>query len=97
MAQSPTKLCTEEGEDDVALRELQELLDEPVPSGSKVVEVKSQPKVVKMSAKGSKKTGLQSKSREQRVFSYDKIIEGQERLNDLDKFQFNIDDVEKEF
>ena len=86
-AWSPAKLCTEEEEDDVALRELQELLDEPFPSGSKGVEVKSQPKVVGMSAKGSKKIGLRSKSRDQRVNSYNKIIESQERLNE---FHINI-------
>ena len=83
-AWSPAKLCTEEEEDDVALRELQELLDDPVPSGSKGVEVISQPKVVAMSAKGSKKTGSRSKSKDQRVYRNDEIIERQERLNNRD-------------
>ena len=93
---SPAKLCTVKGEDDVALRELQELLDDPVPSGIKGGPAKSQPKVG-MSAKGAKKTGLRSRIRDQRVYSCDEIIESREKLNDSNKFHFSIDNVEKEF
>ena len=83
---SPTKLCTEEEEDEPAFRQLQELLDESIPSGSKMTG---------MSAVGQKR--CRSKSRDRKVCSYDKAIESQEVLNDSDEFQFNIEDVEKEF
>ena len=76
--QSPAKLCTEEGEGTVALRELQELLDDPIPSGSKGEQVKSQPKVG-MIVKGAKKMGSRSRSRDQRVYSYNKTIESRKR------------------
>ena len=32
-----------------------------------------------------------------RNYTYDEMIEYQEKLNDSDDFQFDIDDVEKEF
>ena len=32
-----------------------------------------------------------------RIYSYDEIIECQEKLNDSDEFKFCIDDVEKNF
>ena len=41
VVRSPAKLCTEEGEDSAAFRELQELLNDPVPSGSKSGSAKS--------------------------------------------------------
>ena len=50
-----------------------------------------------MLAKGAKKSGSGSRIRDQRMYSYDEIIECQEKLNDSDDFQFSIDDVEKEF
>ena len=92
----PAKLCVEEGEDSAAFRELQELLDDPAPSGSKSGSAKSHSKVG-MIAKGAKKSWWGSRIRDQRMYSYDKIMECQEKLNDLNDFQFNIDDVEKEF
>ena len=51
----PAKLCVEEGEDSAAFRELQELLDDPAPSGSKSGSAKSHSKVG-MIAKGAKKS-----------------------------------------
>ena len=48
---------------------------------------------VGMSSKRALKTG--SKIADSRVYSYDKIIECQEKLYDSDDFQFTIDDVEK--
>ena len=50
-----------------------------------------------MSAKGAKKFGSKSRIRDQRMYSFKEIIKCQEKLNDLNDFQFNIDDVEKEF
>ena len=70
----------EEGEDEPAFRQLQELLDESVPSRSKTVV---------MSAVGQKR--CRSMSRDRRVYTYDKAIESQEVLKDSDEFQFNID------
>ena len=93
---SPAKLCAEEREGSAAFRELQELLDDPAPSRSKSGFSKS-PSKVEMSAKGTKKSGSGSRIWDQRMYSYDEIIECQEKLNDSDDFQFNIDDVEQEF
>ena len=96
-AQSPAKPCEEEGEDSAIYRELQELLDEPTPLGSKEslnTPGISNPKVG-MNLKKVKKTGLRSKIGDQRSYTYDEVIECQEKLFDSDDFQFRIDDVEK--
>ena len=98
-ARSPAKPCEDEGEDTAVYKELQELLDEPTPSGSKEslkVSSKSYPKLG-MSSKGVRKAGSGSRIRDERIYSYDEIINCQEKLNDSHEFQFNIDDVEKEF
>ena len=41
--------------------------------------------------------GSGSKVTDSRVYSYEEIIECQEKPHDYDDFQFSIDDVEKEF
>ena len=98
MARSPAKPFEEEGEDSAVYRELQELLDKPTPSGSKEslkTSSKSSSKV-RMNAKRVKKTGSRSRIGDSRSYTYDEVIECQEKLYDSDDFQFNIDDVEKE-
>ena len=80
-------------------KELQKLLDEPVPSGSKDdtrTPSKSESKVRMNTMKG-KKSGPGSKIADSRVYTYDEIIACQEKLNDSEEFLFSIDDVEKEF
>ena len=96
-AWSPAKLREEEGVNSAAFKDLQELLDEPTPSGikeSKKISIKSNP-TVGMSANKKKKVG--SRIGDKRIYSYDEIIEHQRKLYDSDDFQFNIEDVEKEF
>ena len=96
---SPAKPREEEGVDSDVYRELQELLDKPAPSGSKEslkTLSKSNPKVG-MNAKKVKKTGSRSRIGDSRSYTYDEVIECQEKLYDSDDFQFSIDDVEKEF
>ena len=93
MAWSLAKLREEEVVDSMAFKDLQELLDEPTPSGSKEgekISTKSNPKVA-MSANRVKKVG--SRIEDKRSYSYDEIIEFQEKLYDSDEFQFNIEDV----
>ena len=95
--QSPAILCEEEGEDSAVYRELQELLDEPTPSGRKETldtPSKSNPKVG-MNLKRGKRTGSRSRIGDQRSYTYDEVIVCQEKLYDSDDFQFSIDDVRK--
>ena len=42
-------------------------------------------------------SGSSSKIADSRSYTYDEIIECQEKLNDSDDFQFSINVVEKEF
>ena len=87
----------EEGVDSGAFRDLQELLDEPTPSGSKEsLNISSSSKPT-LSVSSGKRTRRESRIGDRRVYSYDEIIESQEKLNDSDDFQFCLDDVEKEF
>ena len=50
-----------------------------------------------MSSRKGKKSRFYPKIADSRNYTYDEIIECQEKLNDSDEFQFDIDDVEKEF
>ena len=50
-----------------------------------------------MNSKKGKKSGSCPKIADSRIYPYDEIIECQEKLNDSNEFQFDIDDVEKEF
>ena len=87
----------EESVDSRAFRDLEELLDEAVPSGSKKnSNIFSSSKI---SMRRSSGNGSKRKPRigDKRMYSYDEIIECQEKLNDSDEFQFCIDDVEKNF
>ena len=97
-ARSLTKPSEDEGADSVYW-ELQELLDKPVPSGSKenIKNPSGSSSKVRMNTKKVKKTGSGSKVADSRVYSYDEIIECQEKLKHSDDFQFSIEDVEKEF
>ena len=93
---SPAKPCKDKGGDAAVFKELQDLLDDPTPSGSKDIlkeSCRSHPKV----GMSGKKAGSRSRIRDERIYSYDEIIECQEMLNDSFEFQLNIDDVEKEF
>ena len=84
-----------ESVDSRAFRDLEELLD--VPSGSK--ENSNISSGSKISMRRSSRNGSKRKPRigDKRKYSYDEIIECQEKLNDSDEFQFCIDDVEKNF
>ena len=95
---SSAKPCGDESTDSV-YREIQDLLDKPVPSGSKEIPKTSNGSVSKvgMSAKKVKKTRSGSKVTDSRVYSYYEIIECQAKLYDSNDFQFSINDVEKEF
>ena len=96
--QSPTKPCVEESTDSVCW-EIQEIMDEPVASGSKENPEKPSGSVsrVGMSSHKRRKSKYKSKITDSRVYSYDEIIKCQEKLYDSDDFQFSIDDIEKEF
>ena len=97
MVRSPAKPREEEVVDSGAFRDLQELLDEPTPSGGKESEdisSSSKPALRMSSVKRSRK---ESRIGDSRMYSYDEIIECQEKLNDSAEFQFCLDDVEKEF
>ena len=97
MVRSPTKSREEEGVDLGAFRDLQELLDEPTPSWSKVsVNISSSSKPA-LSMSSGKRTKRESRIGDLRVYFYDEITESQEKLNDSDEFHFYLDDVEKEF
>ena len=50
-----------------------------------------------MSPKKGKKSRSYPKIANSRNYTYYKIIKCQEKLNTSDEFQFDIDDVEKEF
>ena len=94
---SPIKPRDEEGVDSKAFRDLEELLDEAVPSGSK--ESSNIFSGSKISMRRSSGNGSKRESRigDKRTYSYDEIIECQEKLNDSDEFQFCLDDLEKNF
>ena len=97
MVRSPAKPREEEGVDSGSFRDLQELLDEPTPSGSKESMNTSSSSKPTLSMSSGKRTKRESWIGDWRVYSYDEIIESQEKLNDSDEFQFYLDDVEKEF
>ena len=97
MVWSPVKPREEEGVDSRAFRDLEELLDEAVPSGIKEsLSIFSGPKfsMRRSSGNGSKR---ESRIGDKRMYSYDDIIECQEKLHDSDEFQFCLDNVEKNF
>ena len=50
-----------------------------------------------MSSRTMKSSLSSPKIADARVYAYDEMIKYQERLNDSNDFQFDIDDVEKEF
>ena len=94
---SPAKPREDKGIDSGAFRELEELLDKAVPSGSKTdlnIFSGSKPSMRKNCGKRSTR---KSSIGDKRIYSYDEIIERREKLNDSDEFQFCIDDVEKDF
>ena len=68
---SSAKPCEDEGEDAAVYKELQELLDEPTPSGSKEnmkESSKSYPKMG-MSGKGVRKAGSGSRIRDEKIYT----------------------------
>ena len=96
--QSPAKPYADQSTDLVCL-EIQEILDEPIASGSNENPEKPSGSVSKvgMSARKGNKYRSGSKFTDSRVYSYDQIIECRVKLYDSDDFQFSIDAVEKEF
>ena len=97
MVWSPVKPREEEGVDSRAFRDLEELLDEAVPSGSKEgLNIFSGSKF-SMRRSSGKISSKESRIGDKRKYSYDEIFECQEKLNDSDDFQFCIDNVENIF
>ena len=88
-----------EGSDEVAYRQLKELVDEP--SSSDIKKNKSKPdfKLVSRGMRAGAKKISKTQIRNTRVYSYDELIEYRPRLEDSDddSFQFSIDDTEKEY
>ena len=73
---------------------MQTLLEEAFLSGSKEssdISSSSKPSIRMSSVKRSKR---EPRIGDRRRYSYDEIIECQEKLNDSDEFQFCLDDVE---
>ena len=69
------------------------------PSGSKELkrDLNSSKSRVGMSSRTMKSSRSTPEIADPRVYTYDEMIEYQEKLNDSDDFQFDIDNVEKEF
>ena len=79
------------------MREILDLVSEP--SGSKELSEdlsNSKPRVGMSSGK-AKSFRPYPKIADSRNYTYDEMIEYQEKFNDFDDFQFDIDDMEKEF
>ena len=76
----------EEGVDLAAFKDLQELLDEPTPSGCKESTNISSNSKSTMSMSFGRGTKRESRIRDPRVYSYDEITECQEKLDDSDVF-----------
>ena len=94
---SSAKPREEKGVDPGAFQDLEELLDEAVPSGSKTgLNSFSGSKSSMRRDCGKGSTG-KSRIGDKRIYSYDEIIKCREQLNDSDEFQFCIDDEEKDF
>ena len=93
---SSAKPREEDGVDSRAFRDLQELLDEPTPSGSKEsLDISSSSKST-LRLSSVKRSRKESRSGDSRMYSYDEIIECQEKLNDSAEFQFCLDDADRE-
>ena len=76
---------------------MQELLDEVAPSGRKESSDISSGSKSSMRMSSGKRSKRESVIGDRRTYSYDEIIECQEKLNDSADFQFCLDDVEKDF
>ena len=88
-----------EGSDEVAYRQLKELLDEPSSSDKKKDKSKPNFKLVSLGMRAGAKNISKTRIRDSRVYSYDELIEYRPRLEDSDddSFRFNLDNIEKEF
>ena len=78
-------------------RKIKDLISEP--SGSKELSGDlsiSNPRVG-MSSRMAKSSRPTPKISDTRIYTYDEMIEHQEKLNDSDDFEFDISDVEKKF
>ena len=77
-------------------RQLKELVDEPVASGSKGEPHKSNPKI---GMRLGMKKGSKSRICDFRVYSYDELIEYRPKRDDSDdnSFRFDLEDKEMEF
>ena len=90
----PSKETEDESED--VYRQLKNLVDEPVGSGSKGEPSKPKPKV---GMRSGMKKGSKSRICDSRVFSYDELIEYHPKRDnsDDDSFRFSLEDKEMEF
>ena len=82
---------------DSVMKDILDLLSES--SGSKELsgDLNSSKSRVEMSSRTMKSSHSTQKIADPRVYTYDEMIEYQEKLKDSNDFQFDIDDVEKEF
>ena len=89
-----SKETKDESED--VYRQLKELVDEPVASGSKGESSKPKPKI---GMRPGMKKGSKSRIRDSRVYSYDELIEYRPKRDDSDdvSFRFDLEDKEMEF
>ena len=81
----PSQENEDESED--VYRQLKELVDEPVASGSKEEPSKSKPRI---GMRPGMKKGSKSRIHSSRVYSYDKLIEYHPRRNDSDDDSFRL-------
>ena len=87
-----------ESSDDAVVRQIQELLDEPVASGSGG-SVPKQKSRTGMRAGVAKSSRSSSRIGDSSVYTYDELIEHRPKRydSDNDEFRFNIEDVERKF
>ena len=90
---------TGEGSDEVAYRQLKELVDEPSSSDTRKDKSKLDFKQISRGMRAGAKKISKTRICNTRVNSYDELIEYRPRLEDSDddSFRFNLDDAEKEF
>ena len=87
-----------EGSVETAYRRLKEVIDEPSSPVNKKGSSKPDFKAVSRGMRSGSKKIARTQIRDTRVYSYDELMEHRHRMeDDDDSFQFNIDDVEKNF
>ena len=95
--QANPRVVQEPGSSESVMKEILDLVSEPSGSKELIVDLsKSKPRVG-MRSRMEKKSRSYPKIADSRNYTYDEMIEHWEKLNDSNDFQFDRDDVEKEF